>query len=231
MQALGLAGAALTALVMGVGNSADWWYATVFSIVVTVLAILVGATVVGAVVNRSWFGVPMLAMLLAVSAGLLITHPNLDGGFGDRELKPVTIIDAQHIERLGGGRLTIDLTALPSSEQSVTIDAEVGYGQIRPYVPADFELRLVTRVGAGYGRDRHRPNQHRRDWHRRDWHRRDRHRRDDPPDDHPRPRGRRRRDQHRARRLRPSPGPGSRAAEPVSRRVPAGPPAAGSSIR
>lgn len=150
VQAVGLAGAALTALVMGVGNSAAWWHATVFSIVVTVLAILVGATVVGALVNRSWFGVPMLAMLLVVSTGLLISHPNLDGGFGDRELKPVTIADAQRTERLGGGRLTIDLTALPLSEQSVTIDAEVGYGQIRLYVPADVELRLVTRVGAGH---------------------------------------------------------------------------------
>lgn len=150
VQALGLAAAALTALVMGVGNSADWWQATVFSIVVTVLAILVGATVIGAVVNRSWFGVPMLAMLLAVSAGLLITHPTLDGGFGDRELKPVTIADAQRVERLGGGRLTIDLTALRAGETSVTVGAEVGYGQILLYVPADVELRLITRVGAGH---------------------------------------------------------------------------------
>ena len=150
VQAVGLAGAALTALVMGIGNSADWWHTTVFSIVVTGLAILVGATVIGVIVNRSWFGAPMLVMLLAVSAGLLVTHPNLDGGFGDRALKPVTVADAQRIERLGGGRLSIDLTALPTGEPSVTVDAEVGYGQIRLFVPADVELRLVTRVGAGH---------------------------------------------------------------------------------
>lgn len=149
IQALSLAAAFVTAMVMSLGNALDWWNASVYGTIVTVLAILVAGTVIGAVVNRSWFGVPMLMMLLLTGTGLLITHPNLNGGFGDRELRPTTVAEAQQARHLGAGRLRLDLTSLPV-ERTVTVRAEVGYGQLRILVPADAELQLNTSVGAGH---------------------------------------------------------------------------------
>ena len=149
IQALSLAAAFVTAMVMSLGNALDWWNASVYGTIVTVLAILVAGTVIGAVVNRSWFGVPMLMMLLLTGTGLLITHPNLNGGFGDRDLRPTTVAEAELARHLGAGRLRLDLTSL-SVERTVTVRAEVGYGQIRILVPADAALQLNTRVGAGH---------------------------------------------------------------------------------
>lgn len=151
IQAASLAAAFLTALVISLGNAAGWWNSSVYGTAVTVLAILVAGTVIGAIVNHSWFGVPMLVVLLAIGSALLITHPNLNGGFGDRALRPTTVAEAARPRHLGAGRLVIDLTALPSGgDSTVTVRADVGYGQIRVVVPGGVELQLKTRIGAGH---------------------------------------------------------------------------------
>jgi phage shock protein PspC (stress-responsive transcriptional regulator) len=156
IQALSLVAAFVTAMVISLGNAAHWWNASVYGTTVTVLAILVAGTVIGAVVNRSWFGIPMLVVLMAIGGALLITHPNLNGGFGDRELQPATLDEAANVRHLGAGRLRIDLTGLPAQAMSadasktVTVRADVGYGQIRVVVPNGVELHLITRVGAGH---------------------------------------------------------------------------------
>ena len=88
IQAIGLGAAAVGALVAVIGNNADWWTITTYSIVMGVLLTLIAATVIGAIVNRSWFGIPMLLLLGACTVGLAVTHPNLDGGIGQRNLPP-----------------------------------------------------------------------------------------------------------------------------------------------
>ncbi|MCU1386748.1 MAG: PspC domain protein, partial [Ilumatobacteraceae bacterium] len=140
---------ALTGLTMGIGNGADWWQVRVLTGALTVVAILIAGTLLGIIVNRSWFGAPMLVVFSVVLGALLIAHPNLDGGFGDRTVQLGTVADAAHVERLGAGRLTIDLTQLPSGEQPVSIDAAVGFGQLRIIVPAGDELQLTSHIGAG----------------------------------------------------------------------------------
>ena len=149
VQAVALALAALAALTMGIGNGADWWHVRVLTAALTVVGILIAGTLAGIIVNRSWFGAPMLVVFSVVLAALLIAHPNLDGGFGDRTVQPSTIADAGHVERLGAGKLTIDLTQLPSGEQPISIDAAVGFGQLRIIVPAADELHLTSHIGAG----------------------------------------------------------------------------------
>ncbi len=150
IQAIGLGAAAVGALVAVIGNNADWWNVTTYSIVMGVLLTLIAATVIGAIVNRSWFGIPMLLLLGACTVGLAVTHPNLDGGIGQRNLRPTTVTDAQIDDHLGVGQLTVDLTDVPSGAEPLTVDASVGYGQIRVIVPSDAELRLHTDVNAGH---------------------------------------------------------------------------------
>ncbi len=132
------------------GNSADWWNISTYSIVFGVLIALIVATMVGAIVNRSWFGIPMLVVLGALTVGLGVTHPNLDGGIGEQTFRPTTVADAQVDQHLGIGRLTIDLTAVPLGEQPLTVEASVGYGQVLVIVPADAELRILSDVNAGH---------------------------------------------------------------------------------
>lgn len=150
IQAIGLAAASVGALVAGIGNSADWWTVSTYGVIVGVLVTLITATIVGVVVNRSWFGVPMLLMLGAVTVGVVMTHPNLEGGIGDRTVRPTTIAEAQAPQQLGIGRLTLDLTQVPFGEQALVVDAEVGYGQVRVLVPADTEIRIVSDINAGH---------------------------------------------------------------------------------
>ena len=150
IQAVSLVAAFVTAMVMSLGNAANWWNASVYGTTVTVLAILIAGTIIGAIVNRSWFGIPMLVMLMALTGGLLITHPNLNGGFGDREVHPTTAGEAARSYHLGAGRLRIDLASLGASNGNTVVHAEVGYGQLRIVVPSGVTLHLITRVGAGH---------------------------------------------------------------------------------
>jgi len=150
IQAIGLGAAAVGALVAVIGNNADWWNVTTYSIVMGVLLTLIAATVIGAIVNRSWFGIPMLLLLGVATVGLAVTHPNLDGGIGQRTLHPTSVTEAQIDDHLGVGQLTVDLTDVPSGAEPLTVDASVGYGQIRVIVPRDAELRLRTDVNAGH---------------------------------------------------------------------------------
>ncbi len=149
VQAVALGATSVGALVAVIGNNADWWSITTYAIVMAVLVALIAATVIGVIVNRSWFGIPMLVLLGACAVGLGVTHPNLDGGIGQRNLHPTTVADAQVDEHLGIGHLNVDLTDVPLGAQPLTVDASVGYGQIRVIVPADAELRLTTTVNAG----------------------------------------------------------------------------------
>ena len=149
IQAFALAGAAVTALVMGIGNSAGGWSMAVLGIVMTAVAILVAGTLLGIIINRSWFGVPMLALPSIVGAALLISAPNLNGGFGDRTIRPSTIADLT-TQQQGAGRLIIDLTAIVDGAQPIRLDAELGIGGLRVIVPTDAELVLSTTVNAGH---------------------------------------------------------------------------------
>ena len=150
VQAIGLGLAAVGALVTGLGNSAGWWHASTYSIVVAVVITLIAATVVGAVVNRSWFGIPMLLVLTAAAVTLGVTHPDLDGGFGQRTYRPTTVAEAQVAQHLGIGQLTVDLTRVPLGSQPLQVVASVGYGRVRILVPAEAALQIRTDVNAGH---------------------------------------------------------------------------------
>lgn len=150
IQAVSLAVVSVGVLVIGIGNSNDWWNITRYGSLIGSMLTLIASTVAGAVINRSWLGVPMLVLLAVTSVGLVITHPNLEGDIGERTFRPITLAEAQDSQHLAVGRLTVDLTSLALDEQPLPIEASVGYGQVRVTVPADAELRIVSDLNAGH---------------------------------------------------------------------------------
>ena len=113
----------------------------------TALGIAVGGLIVSAPINRSVIGLPIILVLGAALTFLAIARPQLEGGVGERTVVVASPTESSRSERLGVGRLTVDLR----SEQATTyrLDASGGLGRLEVIVPADATLRLHSKVGAG----------------------------------------------------------------------------------
>lgn len=134
--------------IAALGELVDWWNVRVLPVaVVAVMALALGAAV-SAVANRIWWPIALVPPLALVAVGLLVTSPNLDGGTGDRTLRPTTAITSLD-EQMAMGQLTIDLRDVPSLDD-VTIDAEIGYGRIHLLVPDDVDLVIHSEMNAGH---------------------------------------------------------------------------------
>ncbi|MGE3687286.1 MAG: PspC domain-containing protein [Acidimicrobiia bacterium] len=136
--------------IASIGDALDWWDASVFGFAIASLAILLFGTALGALVNRSWVGLPFFVLLCVPMTFLLITRPNLNGGIGERTYSPTTLAQAQRPQSLAIGELTLDLTELPATERSVSVRAEVGFGRLRVIVPDDVVIELTSDLGAGH---------------------------------------------------------------------------------
>ena len=132
-----------------VGDAAGWWDVSVLGVVLATLAIVFVGIVVSAIVNRSWAVLASAVPVLVLVTGLAIVQPNLQGGIGDREVRPTRLVDAELHEQLAAGRLEIDLTSLPANAPTVTVRAEVGFGRLHVIAPEDVALDVSTEVGAG----------------------------------------------------------------------------------
>jgi len=132
-----------------VGDAAGWWDVSVLGVVFAALAIVFVGIVVSAIVNRSWAVLASAVPVLVLVTGLAIVQPNLQGGIGDREVRPTRLVDAELHEQLAAGRLEIDLTSLPANASTVTVRAEVGFGRLHVIAPEDVALDVSTEVGAG----------------------------------------------------------------------------------
>ena len=136
--------------IASIGDAVGWWDAPVLGITIAFLAILQAGIVLGAIVNRSWIGVPFFLLLAVPMTFLLITQPNLDGGIGKRTHAPTTIEQAQQPQSLGVGELTLDLTGVPAAEGSLAVRAEVGIGRLHVIVPDDAVIEVTTELGGGH---------------------------------------------------------------------------------
>jgi len=132
------------------GDALDWWDLPILTGTIVVLVILALGAAISAVVNRSWRTVPLLVLLTAVIGLLSVSLPHLDGGVGERSVRPVSVAQAQTLHELGIGHLDIDLTEVPLAPGEVVhVRAVVGIGQLSVTVPADVALDLQLEVGAG----------------------------------------------------------------------------------
>ena len=131
------------------GDALDWWDIPVLTALVISLVSTVLGIIVSSIVNRRWVGIPFIAPLLVVITGLLITQPDLDGGVGERDVRPHTVALAERPQQLAAGELTIDLTDVPLGDRAIDVRAEVGMGHLVVIVPQDATVVLDSEVGAG----------------------------------------------------------------------------------
>jgi predicted membrane protein len=121
--------------------------------VLTVLVTSLIATGVGIIistlVNRTWIGLPLVALLSIMTAGLLVTQPDLDGGIGDHSITPRSVQVAERPQQLGIGELTVDLTQTPLGAEPMDVRAEVGLGHLVVVVPRDATVVIDAEIGAG----------------------------------------------------------------------------------
>lgn len=137
--------------VASAGDALDWWDISVLTtLIVSLISTAVGA-IVSAIVNRSWMALPLVALLAVVTTGLFITHPDLDGGIGERTVTADTIAVAERNQQLGMGELRLDLSDVPMDQldAALQVQAEVGIGHLVVIVPDDATLVIHTQLGAG----------------------------------------------------------------------------------
>ncbi len=147
---IGLAAVGVALLFAGVVALLDVvgaWHPATLVVAMTALGLAVAGLVVSTLVNRSLIGLPVILVLAAVLSFLAIARPRLEGGIGERTVVVTSAAESGRTERLGIGRLTVDLR----SEQAATyaLDATVGVGRLEVLVPAGATLHLHSHVGAG----------------------------------------------------------------------------------
>jgi phage shock protein PspC (stress-responsive transcriptional regulator) len=147
------------------------WYVTAAVLIVvgvaamldraTQLALLPGQffglalTVIGGgLVIGSWWGrarvliLPALLLLLIGIPAAFLTVP-LEGGVGGPYHAPTSMEELQDDYQLAFGKLTLDLTQLPTSTEPVQVAASVGGGSLQVVVPNDVQVQVDTDIGAG----------------------------------------------------------------------------------
>ena len=145
--------AAMTYVILAAGGDAlGWWNVPILNGILITLAILWTTHALAGVVNRRWSVLPGLLFVGAVSTALLVTSPNLDGGVGTHEFRPVSVADAGIAHELGIGELTLDLThvADAATRSTYAVRAEVGIGRLTVQVPSDVVLEIHSTLGAGH---------------------------------------------------------------------------------
>jgi phage shock protein PspC (stress-responsive transcriptional regulator) len=125
---------------------------------VPALVIASGAAILaGAFVKPiRWLVLPAVALALA---GGLVAAAGIDteGGVGEREYRPSSVLDLRDRYELGVGELVVDMrnTDLPAGD--VPLELDLGIGEARVVVPEDVCVATSADVGVGnvrtFGRD------------------------------------------------------------------------------
>jgi phage shock protein PspC (stress-responsive transcriptional regulator) len=117
----------------------------VASLVIAAGAALVAAAFVG---GARWLVLPAVAIALPL-AFVSATGVDLNGGFGERHVRPGTLAEVKHSYRLGAGELVIDLrdVAIPAGDHRVKVG--IGAGHALLLVPAGVCVASTATVGMG----------------------------------------------------------------------------------
>ena len=117
----------------------------VASLVIAAGAALVAAAFVG---GARWLVLPALAIALPL-AFVSAASIDLDGGFGERHVRPGTLAEVKDGYRLGAGELVVDLrdVELPAGDRRLKIG--IGTGHALVLVPDDVCVASTATVGMG----------------------------------------------------------------------------------
>lgn len=147
---IGLASVGLASLFVAVAaalRSANAVHPVTLTIAIIALAIAIGGLMISCLVNRSILALPVIIMFSAALSFLAVARPQLDGGVGERSVVVAATQTSPVSERLGIGRLTIDVAAESPAIQRLT--ATVGIGELHIVVPSSVTLHLHGDVGMG----------------------------------------------------------------------------------
>jgi predicted membrane protein len=92
------------------------------------------------------FVVLLLALATAVSSAVNVP---ITGGIGEERYRPLTISQIPERYELGIGHLMIDLRDVPYANRTVTVNAQLGIGQMSIAVPSTVRVVVNGEVGAG----------------------------------------------------------------------------------
>jgi phage shock protein PspC (stress-responsive transcriptional regulator) len=145
---IGVGVAVLFAVFVGAMNGAGWWTVSHLWTLVAALGIILVAMLVSIVVNRSWFLPAPFFLLASVIVALCIAQPRLEGGSGQRQLRPTTVAAAEQPQQMSTGDLQIDLRAVPTGGD-IRVVSEVGMGSIRITAPTTMRVHVISDIGAG----------------------------------------------------------------------------------
>jgi len=141
------------ALIMGcLALSVGSFFAAGFGggVVIASLVIAAGAALVAAafVGGARWLVLPALAIALPL-AFVSAANIDLDGGFGEREVRPGTLAEVKKDYRLGMGELVIDLrdVKMPAGDHHVNVGLGAGHALV--LVPEGVCVASEARVGIG----------------------------------------------------------------------------------
>jgi phage shock protein PspC (stress-responsive transcriptional regulator) len=119
-------------------------------VVVAALVIAAGAALVAAafVGGARWLVLPAIAIALPL-AFVSATGVDLDGGFGERHVRPGTLAEVKRSYKLGAGELVIDLrdVKLPAGDRRLKVG--IGAGHALVLVPQDVCVASTAKVGMG----------------------------------------------------------------------------------
>ena len=89
-------------------------------------------------------------VVLSIVAILATLFPvGLDGGVGDRTVRPQAVADLDSPYRVAMGKLTLDLRSVPVGPGETVVEARVGMGQLVVRVPPGVAVSVGSRAGAG----------------------------------------------------------------------------------
>jgi hypothetical protein len=105
-------------------------------------------------VAGAWLGRPRgfvtIGFLLTVILGFLsLTGTSWKGGFGERNLAPVSVSDLRSEYHLIAGAMYLNLSNLALGESDRRIAVDVSMGAVAIEVPKDMNVKVVSSAGAG----------------------------------------------------------------------------------
>lgn len=113
------------------------------------VAIVGAGLLVGSIWGRSRLMI-VAGLLLAFMMGIAAIGNAVDA-FTDeiRTFAPTTVEDVSRNYSMESGTLIVDLTGVDWQDQEITIDAELGAGQLEIKLPADLGAAVNARAGVG----------------------------------------------------------------------------------
>jgi phage shock protein PspC (stress-responsive transcriptional regulator) len=114
---------------------------------VAIIGVLIA---VGAMTQRRVGGLVFLGLILLAAFGVATATPvSVSSGVGDKVEQPLTVDALDRSYELGVGELDLDLTAVPFSPDTTSVDASVGVGHLLITVPEGVALEIDAHAGAG----------------------------------------------------------------------------------